>query len=56
MDLTPARTVLDGVRILHERGWSSLRVRPELYAIGTWRCWLVASGHGSGGRPLRVGL
>lgn len=56
MVLTPSCTFLQAVRVLHHRGWHSVRVFPELYAIGDWRCWLIASGYGSTRRPFRMTL
>ncbi|WIB58760.1 hypothetical protein DEJ13_09765 [Curtobacterium sp. MCLR17_007] len=56
MDFTPSHTFLQAVRLLHQRGWESVRVFPELYEIGDWRCWLNASGFGSGRRPFRMAV
>ncbi|MCJ1713885.1 hypothetical protein [Curtobacterium sp. VKM Ac-2922] len=56
MDFTPSYTFLQAVQVLHQRGWQSVRVFPELYEIGDWRCWLTASGSGSGRRPFRMAV
>lgn len=56
MDFTPSYTFLQAVRLLHQRGWQSVRVFPELYAIGDWRCWLTASGSSSARRPFRMAV
>ena len=42
--LTPERTLLEAVRVMHERGFEGLRVHPVLHGTGHWRCTLSAIG------------
>jgi len=38
------RTLLEAVRVLHDRGYESLRAQPTVYATGHWRCSLGVVG------------
>jgi hypothetical protein len=42
--LTPERTLLEAVRVMHERGFEGLRVHALLHGTGHWRCTLSAIG------------
>lgn len=48
--MTPARTLLEAVRVLHREGYESLRAHAYRYATGHWRCEL-----GVVGSPVRNG-
>jgi hypothetical protein len=48
--MSPHRTLLEAVRIVHRAGYESLRVQAYFYATGHWRCEL-----GLVGNPLSAG-
>jgi len=41
VDLPPSRILLRAIRLLHERGATSIRAFPTFYATGHWRCSLM---------------